>query len=1176
MIHPLPILCRNLFPPPIQFRKTLLLMLVIAGYSSAVSASDNRLPESITDSVSIQASICAGDVYLFGTESLDTAGTYVHTFTASDGTDSTVTLLLHVWPVKKTNLTVNLCDGTSYIFKGDTLTVGGIYTDSLSTTHGCDSIVVLHLNFVPFFDTQISAQICGNQSYTFAGQILTQSGMYMDSLKAIGGCDSTVILNLVVNPVQPPTDLNETICGNEYYLFHGDTLELSGTYMVTLSDLHGCDSVIVLHLTVFPVSETHLTAAICKGTAFDFNGQSLTDEGTYTALLTAANGCDSTVTLLLSVHPSYFTSLSASVCGQSYSFGGQILTQSGVYTDSLKTLEGCDSIVVLDLLLYPIQPPVVLNATICGNQHYFFNGDSLNLGGMYMAVLPDVHGCDSTTVLNLTVLPTSSTVLTASICKGTPYEFNGQSLTESGTYVALLTSANGCDSTVTLDLTVRPTHVTTLTQSICDGQNYNFNGQPLTATGVYSDTLVSANGCDSLVFLYLYVLPVVSTHLSATICANETYTFLGTELHTSGTYMDILPSQNGCDSTVTLTLTVLPVAVTSTNAIICSGQTIDFNGSVLGAPGDYTVHLTAYNGCDSAVTLHLAVLESPSTEIQASICAGGTYAYNGASLDATGIYHFTYTAANGCDSVVTLSLQVLPVPVTHRSITLCNGSSLEFAGQMLTTDGIYTDTLTAFNGCDSIDVLDLKFVPYFTNQLQASICANETYPFAGMLLQQSGVYVDTLKAEGGCDSILVLTLQVLPLQSTSIDATICSNGAYNFNGQILTDAGIYAATLAGSNGCDSVVTLHLSVLPVSASFMEATICDNELYPFNGNDLDASGIYTEVLPASNGCDSTVTLTLTVLPTYHSQVDATICSYDTYDFYGMMLNVQGTYQRVLTASTGCDSIITLNLSVIPKLVTQMSATICDGDSYPYNNGFLTMTGVYTFGFTASTGCDSFVTVVLTVLPKASSSQAETICQGDSIVFDNQLLTVSGIYSAVYTSANGCDSTVTLTLLVNTIQTGVTQQGGTLTADAQNATYQWVDCNSSQPVAGATETTYTPQVTGNYAVAVTQNGCQAVSDCIFVEVVAVGEPEEKYDWLLQPNPASDHFWVTIHKAPSAVSGLEVYDMTGRLLLRQELSNGYGPVRVDLNGIPDGILLVKLSDGRHAASKKLIKISE
>jgi len=155
------------------------------------------------------------------------------------------------------------------------------------------------------------------------------------------------------------------------------------------------------------------------------------------------------------------------------------------------------------------QKSTQITETVCGN-NYFFNGQLLTQSGIYTATFTASNSCDSVVSLNLTLLPTSITNLNAQICSGNTYNFNGQSLTQSGSYAATLNAANGCDSIVNLNLTVASAIVNNLQRNICTGGSYDFNGQTLTQPGVYNATYQSAGGCDSIVRLSLSVNPVPS------------------------------------------------------------------------------------------------------------------------------------------------------------------------------------------------------------------------------------------------------------------------------------------------------------------------------------------------------------------------------------------------------------------------------------------------------------------------------------------------------------------------------------------------------------------------------------------------------------------------------------------------------------------------------------------
>ena len=170
-------------------------------------------------------------------------------------------------------------------------------------------------------------------------------------------------------------------------------------------------------------------------------------------------------------------------------------------------------------------------------------------------------------------------------------------------------------------ITVLPAASSSKQASICDGQSYLFNGQNLSLPGTYTANLTSANGCDSTAMLQLSVLSVASSSQQASICDGESFLFNGQNLSLPGTYTANLTGVNGCDSTAMLQLSVLPAASSAQQASICDGESYLFNGQNLNTTGTYTANLTGVNGCDSTITLDLNVLQSPT--------AGFTYSING-------------------------------------------------------------------------------------------------------------------------------------------------------------------------------------------------------------------------------------------------------------------------------------------------------------------------------------------------------------------------------------------------------------------------------------------------------------------------------------------------------------------------------------------------------------------
>lgn len=224
---------------------------------------------------------------------------------------------------------------------------------------GVDDLVLDYMsNPNATYDT-IMESICQGESFTFDGEELTESGVYFDTINI--GADSIAeiqVLILTVNPKYSQT-INDTITEGQTYTANGFNESISGQYSLTLQTINGCDSTVVLNLVVLPVPCENVTTAleesICEGESFEFNNTVYTEQGVYQANLQTWDGCDSTVTLTLNVYPSYTETIDATITeGETYTQNGFNENQSGEYTLSLQTINGCDSIIVLNLTVEPI------------------------------------------------------------------------------------------------------------------------------------------------------------------------------------------------------------------------------------------------------------------------------------------------------------------------------------------------------------------------------------------------------------------------------------------------------------------------------------------------------------------------------------------------------------------------------------------------------------------------------------------------------------------------------------------------------------------------------------------------------------------------------------------------------------------------------------------------------
>ena len=247
---------------------------------------------------------------------------------------------------------------------------------------------------------------------------------------------------------------------------------------------------------------TEETATACD--SYTWNGKTYTQSGTYTYTTTAVNGNDSIVTLHLTITPTLYTEETISAC-DSYVWNGQTYTEGGTYTYTTTSVAGCDSIVTLHLTIGHSEVGETEYATICYGENYTWNGQTYSTAGEYSITLSNINGCDSVVTLQLTILPEMLTTEEyVAICHGETYTWNGQDYATAGAYTANLSSVLGCDSTAILHLTVLP-EVIRKTEYISAPTNkiVNWRGKEYNETGIYYDTVhfVVNPLCDSVIYM---------------------------------------------------------------------------------------------------------------------------------------------------------------------------------------------------------------------------------------------------------------------------------------------------------------------------------------------------------------------------------------------------------------------------------------------------------------------------------------------------------------------------------------------------------------------------------------------------------------------------------------------------------------------------------------------------
>ena len=1041
------------------------------------------------------------------TLTVNTTGTYY--VTASFGTcTDTDSINVTVHPIVTTNLTdAIICQGDSALIHGVYQSVAGTYRDTISASTGCDSILVQQLIVNPTYNQNLgTVNICQGDSAMILGNYETVAGVYSDTLPSINGCDSIVTQTLNVDPVHVVDLGNDTsFCagnnlvldagaGANSYLWQNNpipayqnqtlTVNSTGTYYV-VTTLGACNTSDTIQVTVNPIQYTNLTdSVICQGDSSMIFGNYETVAGTYRDTLAASTGCDSILVQQLIVNPTYNNNLgTVSICdGDSALIFGNYESISGVYYDTLSTINGCDSIVYQTLSVLSNSSVNLGNdTTFCaGNvltldagagdsylwQDGFTNTQTYNVtstGTYYVTV--NVGACSAIDSIDVIVNPIQNTNLPDSIiCQGDSSMIFGNYESIAGNYYDTLTASTGCDSILIQQLIVNPTYNQTLgAVNICQGDSAMILGNYETVAGVYSDTLQSISGCDSIVTQTLNVDPVHVVDLGndTTFCAGNILTLdagAGASSYlwqnnpipshqnqtfnvsSSGTYY-VVTILGACTTSDTIQVTVNPIQYTNlTDSVICQGDSSMIFGNYETMAGNYYDTLTASTGCDSILVQQLMVNPTYNNNLgTVSICAGDSALILGNYETVAGVYADTLQSINGCDSIVTQTLNIDATPVVNlgNDTTFCSGNALTLdAGAGADTylwmsnpvpshqnqtfnvanTGTYyvTATIGVCSATDSINVTVIQ--PVYTNLSDVMVCQGDSALIFGSYETVAGNYYDTLAATTTCDSVLVQQLIVNPNYTVPQTISICNGDSVLLGGTYQNTAGTYYDTLSTVNGCDSVMVSTLVVNPVYNINTAAAICDGDSILLGGTYQTTAGTYTDTLPSINGCDSIVNTTLTINPVYLINQTAEICQGDSILLGGTYQNTAGTYYDVYNSSMGCDSTVATTLTVHPVYTTPLTdVNICNGDSILIFGNYESAAGTYSTTLQSVNGCDSIVTQELIVSPVYNVNVNAEICQGDSILLGGAYQTSAGTYYDVYSSSMGCDSTVATMLTI-----------------------------------------------------------------------------------------------------------------------------------------------------------------
>jgi hypothetical protein len=302
-----------------------------------------------------------------------------------------------------------------------------------------------------------------------------------------------------------------------------------------------------------------------------------------------------------------------------------------------------------------------------------------------------------------------------------------------------------------------------------------------------------------------------------------------------------------------------------------------------------------------------------------------------------------------------------------------------------------------------------------------------------------------------------------------------------------------------------------------------------------------------------------------------VNIAICDGESHLQGSSVYSDTGTYQDTFSNQFGYDSIVVLNLMVHPVDTTSISANICAGESFGIGTSVYTFEGSYIDTLLNQYGCDSVVQLELEVLPHSEEAIDTSLCSGESIMVGTSIYTSTGVYYDTLTNTIGCDSIIVTTLDYVEIDTTVLIGNASIASEQVGAEYQWLNCDDLSVIPGATGMYFTPpDFNASYAVEITYNGCVDTSGCTTNPGIGLEEFLEE-QIVVSPNPSSELFHINLPESINRVE-LKLYDNLGRLLYQAE-EKGKSMIELDASDYSSGAYNLLIIIEGYQIERKILK---
>jgi gliding motility-associated-like protein len=229
----------------------------------------------------------------------------------------------------------------------------------------------------------------------------------------------------------------------------------------------------------------------------------------------------------------------------------------------------------------------------------------------------------------------------------------------------------------------------------------------------------------------------------------------------SGTYMYQTKNTTGCDSIVTLELTINDHIENTDVLSVCEGDSVEVFGNWISSAGVVSETFISSSGCDSIQTYDVTVIPLPKGQIKSGICEGDSIYIINRWFSKAGDFAIRKENANDCDSLIDVSITEIPIKTSYSTIDLCRGDTLRIFGNDVTDEGLQSRTFTGYEGCDSIVKIEVRMLEPVVSQQSIKLCPGDSIFINGVWIKSDSQTTEVLSGSNGCDSTSITHVQLI-------------------------------------------------------------------------------------------------------------------------------------------------------------------------------------------------------------------------------------------------------------------------------------------------------------------------------------------------------------------------------------------------------------------------------